>query len=163
MWPEIRTDFSLNFWMYMALTMLGRQKCMHLSHYYLCLVCLTLKLLFKHYKGITRQYRSKQEAIHYVLRSTNLLILSEIRWYYYIFLPIYKYDRTVCSNYVGIWLSPTAHKTLSVSFSMSIPYVGKLLGIFSMDLKVMYQVLMTYCALVSYCTRNWNKMGQYTS
>jgi len=58
--------------------MLGRQKCIWLSHWYLSLVLLMLKLLLRGWKD--RNYLvlikfwqnwSKQVVLHYILRSTN--------------------------------------------------------------------------------------------
>jgi len=106
--------------------MLDWQKYMQLSHYYLNLVLLRLKLLLSNWEDINRQALikvrqkwTKQDVIHYVLTLTYLLILFGISKNCHssgsnllLYLFIKRGSKTDCSNYRGMSLLPTTYNVL---------------------------------------------------
>jgi hypothetical protein len=115
--------------------MLGRQKCIQLSHLYLNLVPSRIKLLLKSWKDIKHQALikfwknwSKQEVIiHYVLKNTNLLLVFGIRKNCHINernLLLYLFIKTDCSNCRGLSLLLTTYRILSnILLSRLTPYI----------------------------------------
>jgi hypothetical protein len=100
-----------------------------LSHCYLNLVLLRLKLLsksWKHKSQVLQQNWSKQEVICYVLRSTNLLYLFGTAT---AVGGIYNCTKTDFGNHRGVSLLPTTYQILSSIYVWRLtPYVGEIVG-----------------------------------
>jgi hypothetical protein len=71
------------------------------------------------------------------------------KWKESITVPIYKNgDKTDCSNYSGISLSPATYKILSnILLSRLTPMQRKLLGITNVDFDATGQLLIIHCAV----------------
>jgi hypothetical protein len=94
----------------------------------------TIKKL-KIYKSPVWQNLSKQEAIHYILRSKNSLILFKIRRNCHsngnnpLYLFVKRVIKSDSSNYRGVSLLITTYKVLcNILASRLTPYVGKNIG-----------------------------------
>ena len=73
-------------------------------------------------------------------------------------VPIYKKgDKTDCSNYKGISLSPAAHKILSnIQLSKLTPYAEEMMSIINVEFNAKCQLLIIYSAFVKYLRKNGN-------
>jgi len=145
-------NISVSYWMYLVLMKLGRQKFIHLRDVYLNILLTRLKLLLKSWKHTKHQvlikFREKwpnQEVTHYVLRSTNLLILLQI-----------KKESIIIS--LALMITERYHSCqLNTKFCpISLPHQCylhtqiKLLGITCVDLEAIYQLRMRYSVFVRY-------------
>jgi hypothetical protein len=118
-----------------------------------------------------QQNCSKQEVVHYILKSINLIIVFRIRKSFQssgrnllLYLFIKTGDKTGCSNYLGISLLTTSYKSLSnILLSWLMSYIDKIIGITSVDFDVIYQLLIICSAFIEYWRKNGSTMRLYIS
>jgi hypothetical protein len=123
--------------------MLGRQKPIQLTHYYLNLIPLRLKFLLKNSKdvnhppGIDQILTELSQAGGNTLHTEIHKIINSIwnkeellhQWKECIIVPIFiKGDKTDCSNYRGISLLPTYKILSNIHVSRLTPYRDKIIG-----------------------------------
>jgi hypothetical protein len=125
----------------MALKMLGREKYTQLSHLYLNIVLLRLKVLLKSRKYIHRHamilpaelIKARANTLHSEIQKLTVSIWNKEglpqKLKEYIIIPIYKKgERTEYGNYTRILVLPSTYKVLSnILVSGLIPYREKII------------------------------------
>jgi len=82
------------------------------------------------------------------------------QWKESIIVPIYKGEKTDCSNYRGISLLSTTYKILYILLSGSTPHSEEIVGAHQLDLNVTGQLLIIYSAFNKYWRKYGNTMKQ---
>jgi len=146
-----------------------RQTEMHMAS------CFKLKEVLKIWKDINRQVSLKfrqnwfeQEVIHYVLISTNLLILFGIRKKYHstgrnlllhVFMErVIKLTEIIKNITVINYIQSVIHFV-----SMLTPYINKITVDHQWNFNITNQTLITYSAFIRYWRKIGSTMGEYVS